>query len=79
MATLSTENGLVYAYAQDEELALQGEWVWYAVAIDFATGKEVWRMRTRTGGNFNDNFQASTLSPDGRFIQGGVVVVSDNL
>lgn len=80
VATISTGSGLVYAYVQDEKLALKGEYVWYVVAMDFATGKEVWRVRTGSGGSFNDNFQASTLSPDGRFIQGvqgGIVVAMD--
>lgn len=80
VSVMSTKSGLVYAYIQDPELALKGQYVWYVVAVDFATGKEVWRIRTGAGGNFNDGFQAMTLSPDGRVIQGvngGVAVVSD--
>ncbi|QDS68541.1 hypothetical protein FKW77_010908 [Venturia effusa] len=81
VATISTKTGLVYGYLQDADLAVEGEYVWYAVAVDFATGEERWRVRAGSGGNFNDNFQGSSLSPDGKFIQGvqgGVVVAEDN-
>jgi hypothetical protein len=77
---LSVENGLLYTYTQDTALADQGEYVWYAVAVDFATGNEMWRARSGAGGAFNDNYAPGTLGPDGSFYQGvleGVVVVKD--
>ena len=73
--SLSTANGLIYAYTQDEELALHGEYVWYFTAIDFATGKVVWRVRAGSGGIFNNNLAPTQLSPSGtlwQIVLGGV-------
>jgi hypothetical protein len=77
---LSVENGLLYTYTQDTALAIQGEYVWYAVALDFASGKEIWRARSGAGGAFNDDYAPGTLGPDGSFYQSvldGIVVVKD--
>ena len=77
---LSTATGLYYGYTQDEELALKGEYVWYAVALDWESGKEVWRVKTGAGGTFNDNFYPAAITREGDFWQsvlGGVVVVKD--
>ena len=78
--TLSTKTGLIYGYSQDGELAGNGEYVWYATAIDFETGKTIWKVRTGAGGNFNNNFRTTFLAPDGALVQpvqGGVVVIRD--
>ncbi|MFI1213509.1 hypothetical protein ACH4UV_38745 [Streptomyces sp. NPDC020802] len=77
---LSTETGLVYGYGQDPELAADGTYVWYAQAMDFRTGKTVWKKRVGAGGNFNDRWLVGTLGPDGTFYQAvhdGVVAVKD--
>ncbi len=77
---LSLQTGLLYALTQDETLALSGEYVWYVVALEFATGNEVWRVRSGSGGIFNDNYLPGTLGPDGSFFQGvlgGLIVVKD--
>ena len=81
VAVLSTATGLVYGWAQDEELAVEGEYVWYAVAMDWDSGEVVWRERVGAGGTFNDNFLPGSLGPRGEFYQGvvgGVVVVKDS-
>jgi hypothetical protein len=78
--TLSTKTGLLYGYEQDVELSYQGEWVWYVTARDWQTGELVWRVRTGTGGTFNDNFEGNAIFPDGRLVQavvGGLVFVTD--
>ena len=77
---LSTETGLYYGYTQDEDLAVQGQYAWYVVAIDWDSGEEAWRVKTGAGGTFNDNFYPGALGPDGAFYQGvigGVAVVRD--
>lgn len=78
--TLSTKTGLIYGYSQDGKLAANGEYIWYATAIDFKTGKTVWKVRTGAGGNFNNNFRTTFLAPDGSLVQpvqGGVIVIRD--
>lgn len=77
---LSTATGLLYGYVQDRELASQGKYVWYTVALDWQTGEEIWRVKVGGGGVFNDNFRAASLGPDGRFYQGvfgGTAIVKD--
>jgi len=48
-AKLSLGSGLLYMYTNDEQAA-RG---WYFTAIDFATGKTVWRQHTGIGEGFN--------------------------
>ncbi|GES64770.1 hypothetical protein ATEIFO6365_0009025900 [Aspergillus terreus] len=67
---LSTKSGLVYGYTQAVELTKYGQYTWYVVAVDWETGKEVWRLRTGTGGTFNDDYQPGAIGPDGSFYQG---------
>lgn len=78
--TLSTKTGLLYGYEQDVELSYEGEWVWYVTARDWQTGELMWRVRTGTGGTFNDNFEGNAIFPDGRLVQavvGGLVFITD--
>ena len=66
---LSLGTGLVYGYTQDEDLAIKGRWVWYVVAIDWDSGKEVWRVRTGAGGLWNDDYLPAAMGSDGTFYQ----------
>ncbi|KAF9871533.1 hypothetical protein CkaCkLH20_10944 [Colletotrichum karsti] len=78
--SLSTANGLVYSYTQDEELASQGLYAWYFTAIDFRTGEIVWRIYAGAGGSFNNNVAPTQLSPNGGLYQvvaGGVTWLKD--
>ncbi|USW52708.1 hypothetical protein Slin15195_G060270 [Septoria linicola] len=80
IATLSTKTGPLYNYYQDLELAEQGEYVWYMVAMNWETGEEVWRVMTGTGGGFDNNFQTPTIAPDGCLwiaVAEGVVKICD--
>ncbi|ETS82990.1 hypothetical protein PFICI_04866 [Pestalotiopsis fici W106-1] len=67
--SLSTSNGIVYAYTQDDTLALDGQYVWYFTAINFTSGEEIWRARAGAGGNFNNNFSPTQLAPNGMLYQ----------
>ncbi|WYZ43645.1 hypothetical protein EsH8_VII_000081 [Colletotrichum jinshuiense] len=80
--SLSTTNGLVYSYTQDEGLAGNGEYVWYFTAIDFQTGELVWRVRSGAGGNYNNNVAPTQMSPNGAIYQviaGGVTWLKDGI
>ena len=77
---LSTKTGLLYGYDQSEELANEGEYVWYTSAIDWRTGKTVWKARTGAGGSYNNFYRTTYLGPDGTLyqpVQGGLVLVKD--
>ncbi|KAF4462585.1 hypothetical protein FALBO_10597 [Fusarium albosuccineum] len=80
VVSLSTATGLVYSYTQDEELAKDGGYVWYFTAIDFETGKLACKVRAGAGGNFNNNFAPTQMSPHGAIYQvvvGGIAWLSD--
>ncbi|MCJ1331596.1 hypothetical protein MMC10_008287 [Thelotrema lepadinum] len=77
---LSLKTGLVYGYTQDEDSAKSGNWVWYIVAIDWASGDEVWRVRTGAGGLWNDGYLPGAIGPDATFYQavlGGIAMFKD--
>ena len=80
VSIMSTKMGLIYVYVQDTERAAGGEFIWYVAAVDWNTGKTVFKVRTGTGGTFNDNYLQASIGPDGTFYQtvlGGVVGVND--
>ena len=77
---LSTATGLIYGYEQSKGLAIEGQYSWYATAIDFMTGKTVWKALVGAGGTFDNNYRTTFLSPQGamyQVVQGGVAIISD--
>ena len=77
---LSTATGWIYGWEQSLELADEGEYVWYATAIDYMLGKTVWKARAGAGGIYNNNLRTTFLSPNGTMyqaVQGGMVIVKD--
>lgn len=77
---VSTETGLIYGYTQDSELAEDGQYIWYLVALDYETGEIVWQVRAGAGFTYNDSFRGAALGPDGTLYQGlgyGAVMLRD--
>ncbi|RSM17485.1 hypothetical protein CDV31_003735 [Fusarium ambrosium] len=77
---LSTKTGLLYMPTQDYKLAQEGSYVYYLSALDFETGKEVWKVRTGAGGSFSNHFLPPVLTMDGgagHYVIGGFVKVKD--
>jgi hypothetical protein len=78
VAKLSLANGVVYTYtkpARDD-----GEDGWYLTAIDFATGKTLWKALGGEGLGHNNNYAPITLGPDGAAYigtLGGLVAMRD--
>lgn len=71
---------MFYCYVQEPLLATSGTYVWYLVALDWRSGEEVYRIKARASGVFNDNFVASSIGPNGGFYQPvirGVFIVKD--
>lgn len=59
----SLANGLVYTYTKPKRKDQVD--AWYLTAIDFRTGKTVYKRLAGTGLGFNNNYAPITLGPDG--------------
>jgi hypothetical protein len=78
VAKLSLANGIVYTYTKDARD--DGEDGWYLTAIDFATGKTLWKALAGEGLGHNNNYAPVTLGPDGTAyvgVLGGLVALRD--
>jgi hypothetical protein len=75
---LSLSSGLVYVYAKPPRA--DGQDAWYLTAIDFRTGKTVYRRLSGEGLGFNNNYAPITLARDGTAFVGtlgGLVRLAD--
>jgi hypothetical protein len=75
---LSLENGLVYVYTKEADP--NGDDPWYLTALDFRTGRTVWKRLAGKGLGFNNNYAPVTLGPDGTAyvgVLGGLVALRD--
>jgi hypothetical protein len=75
---LNLVNGLVYAY--EKQARDDNEDLWYLTALDFRTGRRVWRRLAGEGLGYNDNFAPVTFGDDGTFysgVLGGLVALRD--
>jgi hypothetical protein len=73
---LSLANGLVYTYTHEPRA--DGIDAWYLTALDFRTGRTVYRRLAGTGFGFNNNYAPVTLGPDSTAyvgVLGGVVAL----
>ena len=60
--TVSVASGLVYAYTKRPSLT--GVSAWYLTALDAATGRAMWSVRTGTGVLANNHHAAVVVGPD---------------
>jgi hypothetical protein len=75
---LSLATGIVYTYTKPANA--DGEDGWYLTALDFATGKTLWRALAGEGLGYNNNYAPVTLGPDGSAyvgVLGGLVRLAD--
>jgi hypothetical protein len=73
---LSLASGLIYLYTKPKGLPD----AWYLTAVDFYTGKTVWRRLIGTGVLFNVHYAGLTISPKGVLftgVLGGTVGVAE--
>jgi len=78
VAKLSLANGVVYTYTKPKRD--DGEDGWYFTAIDFATGKTIYRALGGEGLGYNNNYAPVTLGPDGTAyvgVLGGLLALRD--
>jgi hypothetical protein len=76
---LSLANGIVYTYTKPANA--DGDDGWYLTAINFATGRTVWKALGGEGLGYNNNYAPVTLGPDGAAyvgVLGGLVRLADS-
>jgi hypothetical protein len=77
---LSLENGLVYLYTKDPDPFNDDPF--YLTAVDFRTGRTVYKRRAGNGLGYNNNYAPVTLGPDGTAyvgVLGGLVALRDRV
>ena len=76
---LSLANGLVYLYTKDA--SSDGSDDWYLTAVDFRTGRTVFKRLAGEGLGFNNNYAPITIGPDNGSVYlgtlGGMVLLRD--
>jgi len=75
---LSLATGLIYTYTRDEGNIETAPWIF--TAINYHTGETVWEQYVGTGPDFNNNYAAIYLTPDGIAYVGvtnGIVSIRD--
>jgi hypothetical protein len=75
---LSAANGIVYTYTKDARD--DGVDAWYLTALDFRTGRTVYKRLGGEGLGHNNNYAPVTLGPDGTAyvgVLGGLVALRD--
>ena len=74
---LSAANGLVYTYTKDQPGNADA---WYLTALDFASGRTVYKRLAGEGIGHNNNYAPVTLGPDGTAyvgVLGGLIAMRD--
>jgi hypothetical protein len=78
---LSAANGLIYLYTKLPNAPRRTD-AYYFTAIDFDTGRTVYRVLTGTGMRYDNHWAAISLAPDGTAFVGvlnGIVRIRDRL
>ena len=76
---MSLANGLIYTYTKDKGPANTD--AWYLTAIDFWTGKTVFKQLAGTGTLYNNHYAPLYIGPNGTAyvgILGGLVAIRDS-
>jgi hypothetical protein len=76
VSKLSLTTGLIYTYTTDASAANP----WYWTAIDFRTGRTVFRQLAGTGYDYNNNYAGMSISSGGTAYLGtlgGIVALRD--
>jgi hypothetical protein len=77
---LSAANGIVYTYTKDVVEGNPGADAWYLTALDFRTGRTLYKRLGGEGLGHNNNYAPVTLGPDGTAyvgVLGGLIGLRD--
>ena len=76
---LSAANGLVYTYTKDPQPQDPTADAWYLTALDFRSGRTVYKRLGGEGFGHNNNYAPVTLGPDGTAyvgVLGGLIAIA---
>ncbi len=81
---MSTANGILYLYTRGtvEEGVPKRAVAWYLTAVDFKTGKTLYKVFTGEGRNWNNSYGPITIGPNGKAYVGvfnGVISIEDTV
>jgi hypothetical protein len=79
---LSAANGLVYTYTKDPQPQDPTADAWYLTALDFRSGRTVYKRLGGEGFGHNNNYAPVTLGPDGTAyvgVLGGLIALRDRV
>ncbi len=79
---LSARNGIVYTYTKDPVASDPSADAWYLTALDFASGRTLYKRLGGEGLGHNNNYAPITLGPDGTAYVGtlgGLVALRDRV
>ena len=77
---LSAANGIVYTYTKDPQPQAPGADAWYLTALDFDSGRTLYKRLGGEGLGHNNNYAPVTLGPDGTAyvgVLGGLIALRD--
>ncbi|MEA2312069.1 MAG: hypothetical protein QOE28_2037, partial [Solirubrobacteraceae bacterium] len=80
VAKLSAANGIVYTYTKDVVQSNPQADAWYLTALDFRTGKTIYKRLGGEGLGHNNNYAPITLGADGTAyvgVLGGLIALRD--
>jgi outer membrane protein assembly factor BamB len=78
MVNKLSANGLLYYYSFEQQA--DGENAWYFLALDFATGKPVYKQFVGAGQPFDSNWGSPAIARDGTVYMGifkGIFALGD--
>ncbi len=81
---MSTGNGILYLYTRGtvEEGVPERAMAWYLTAVDFRTGKTLYKVFTGEGKNWNNSYGPITIGPNGKAYVGvfnGLISIEDTV
>ena len=82
MPKLSAANGLVYTYTKDPQPQDPRADAWYLTALDFQSGRTIYKRLGGEGLGHNNNYAPVTLGPDGTAyvgVLGGLIALRDRV
>lgn len=78
---LSLQNGLIYTYTKQPDTRTPPDDPWYLTALDFRSGRTVFKRLAGLGLGFNNNYAPVSIGPDGTAyvgVLGGLVALRDS-
>ena len=72
VSKLSLATGLLYTFTKDPDPVNPTADAWFWTAVDFRTGRTVWKRLAGTGLGFNNHYAGIAIGPNGTEYVGGI-------